>query len=78
MIPVPSIEQMREADQFTIQHEPISSIQLLKRAAKNLFTALKPERKKFNHFIIFCGPGNNGGDGLALVKLLNQNFQGWA
>ena len=70
MIPVPDIKQMREADLFTIQNEPISSLQFLQRAAKKLFSALKSERKKFNRFIIFCGPGNNGGDGLAIANHL--------
>lgn len=70
MIAVPDTNQIREADRFTIQHEPISSINLLQRATQKLFVALKPERKKFKHFIIFCGPGNNGGDGLTIAKHL--------
>ncbi|SEM35143.1 NAD(P)H-hydrate epimerase [Chitinophaga rupis] len=65
--------QIREADAYTIQHEPISSLQLMERAATACaqwlfrhFDARKP-------FYIFCGMGNNGGDGLAITRLLLNN-----
>ena len=65
-----SREQIREADAFTIKNEPISSIDLMERAS-NAFTQMftknfSSEKKVF----IFCGTGNNGGDGLAVSRLL--------
>lgn len=65
-----SSQQIREADQYTIKNEPISSIDLMERASQvfvNKFLGLHPE-KQFVH--IFCGTGNNGGDGLAIARLL--------
>ncbi len=71
-----SAVQIRDADQFTIEHEPISSYDLMERAA-NAFT--KNYCKKFSSsrsVKIFCGPGNNGGDGLAIARLLHKKKYG--
>ena len=68
-----STNQIREADQFTIDHEPIRSIDLMERAS-NAF--VKAYCKQFSSSLsvkIFCGPGNNGGDGLSIARLLNKN-----
>lgn len=65
--------QIREADQYTIAHEPISSILLMERAAHKVAEMLVNEyqsTQRVKH--IFCGTGNNGGDGLALARLLHQ------
>ncbi|MCC6690074.1 MAG: NAD(P)H-hydrate dehydratase [Bacteroidia bacterium] len=72
-----TIEQVREADAYTIAHEPISSINLMERAATactDWFTTnLLPEINQ--HIHIFCGLGNNGGDGLAIARLMAaKNF----
>ena len=63
-------EQIREADEYTIKNEPISSIDLMERAASyctNKITKLYNSDYKFK---IFVGPGNNGGDGLVIARLL--------
>ncbi|MEO9485803.1 MAG: NAD(P)H-hydrate dehydratase [Ekhidna sp.] len=65
-----SSKQIRDADQFTIKHEPITSIDLMERACQAFvtkFLSLHPEKNKVS---IFCGTGNNGGDGLAIARLL--------
>lgn len=70
-----SAKQIREADQYTIAHEPIASIDLMERASQafvNKFLGLHPERSQV---YIFCGIGNNGGDGLAIARLLVA--KGW-
>ncbi len=67
-------EQLRAADRNTIVNEPIKSIDLMERAALNCvqwFHYNKLDRKKQIH--IFCGMGNNGGDGLAIARLLHQD-----
>lgn len=66
-----SIAQIQQADEYTIIHEPISSIHLMERAA-NAFTQsfLNDFPDKNSTKIIFCGPGNNGGDGLAIARIL--------
>lgn len=65
--------QVKDADEFTIKNEPISSIDLMERAATN---ATKWILEKFvyeNDFVIFAGQGNNGGDGLVIARLLKNN-----
>ena len=64
---------IREADAYTIEHEPILSIDLMERAATQLFYALEKYFEKGTRFTIFAGPGNNGGDGIALARLLAEN-----
>jgi ADP-dependent NAD(P)H-hydrate dehydratase / NAD(P)H-hydrate epimerase len=61
--------QIKEWDQYTIEHEPIASIDLMERAAKACVRWINqyfPEEP----LMIFCGKGNNGGDGLAIARLL--------
>ena len=65
-----SIDKIRAADAYTIQHEPISSINLMERAASQLFSWITKYVDQTHTFIIFAGSGNNGGDGLALGRLL--------
>jgi len=70
-----SADQIRKLDAYTIQHEPISSIDLMERAAMAFcqwFVQQFPDRNKEIH--IFCGPGNNGGDGLAIARMLGKDF----
>lgn len=62
--------QVRETDKFTIENEPIASIDLMERASKSFFDAIKPNLKKQNTLKVFCGTGNNGGDGLAIARML--------
>ncbi len=68
-----SAEQIRAIDAYTIEHEPVLSIDLMERAAVACFKALESEWNKSEPIAVFCGMGNNGGDGLALTRLLNQN-----
>lgn len=70
-----SAAQIRQADQHTIANEPIASIDLMERAAKGLAEIIEGALPTEVEFVIFCGMGNNGGDGLALARLLSeQNF----
>ncbi|HOZ50768.1 MAG TPA: NAD(P)H-hydrate dehydratase [Chitinophagaceae bacterium] len=65
---------MKAWDQFTMQREPISSIMLMERAAQQCVSWITKKWNNTNtHFIIFCGSGNNGGDGLAIGRLLLTN-----
>lgn len=74
-IKIPNPKQISFADQFTISNEPISSIDLMERASQvfvKWFTDKIPNRGKA--IKIFSGPGNNGGDGLAIARLLKKNY----
>ncbi len=60
----------KQADNFTIENEPISSLNLMERAAgRATDKILKLYFNRIN-FTIFVGPGNNGGDGLVIARLL--------
>lgn len=68
-----SATQIREWDAFTIAHEPIHSIDLMERAATACYRWLVQNNFAEKHFCIFCGKGNNGGDGLVIARQLIQN-----
>ena len=64
--------QIQEADKQTISKEPISSIDLMERAAEACVQWIVKHCKLDQAFLILCGTGNNGGDGLAIYRLLCQ------
>ena len=65
------VEKIREADAFTIENEPIDSVDLMERAASKVYEwFIKRCKSKEVSVKIFCGIGNNGGDGLALARML--------
>ncbi|TAH00684.1 MAG: NAD(P)H-hydrate dehydratase [Sphingobacteriales bacterium] len=68
-------EQIRAWDHYTIQHEPISSIDLMERAAKASTDHILKNFPRGTPFHVLCGPGNNGGDGLAIARLLFEAGQ---
>lgn len=65
----PSV-QIKQLDAYTINNEPISSIDLMERAANTLTHAIVKEWGIETPIVIFAGPGNNGGDALAVARLL--------
>jgi hydroxyethylthiazole kinase-like uncharacterized protein yjeF len=72
MLPLLTSPQIREADAYTIANEPISSVNLMERAAKAFvgwFVNHFPDKKQA--ISIYCGTGNNGGDGLAIARILH-------
>lgn len=68
-----SIEEVRKADEYTIENEPIASIDLMERAATRFQKWLKRNVSKDQRIVIICGPGNNGGDGLAVARLMAED-----
>ena len=65
-----SSDKIHAADEYTILHEPIASIYLMERAANQLASWIAKRVEKEAPISIFAGPGNNGGDGWALARLL--------
>lgn len=60
-------------DAYTIEHEPISSFDLMERAARAISAELQSRwEEKDTPFVFFAGPGNNGGDALAVARLLGE------
>jgi len=69
-------EQIRAADAYTIACEPISSVDLMERAAEACTQWIIEQFPIETDFVIICGMGNNGGDGLALSRqLLTQGYR---
>lgn len=65
-----SAAKIREADQYTIKNQPIASIDLMEKASVAFVDWFSQNFKNHQHINIFCGTGNNGGDGLAIGRLL--------
>lgn len=65
-----SIEQIRQADAYTIKNEPVASIDLMERAAHGCYRWIKEHVAGEQPVILFCGMGNNGGDGLVIARKL--------
>lgn len=65
-----TIEQIQAWDQYTIQNEPIASIDLMERASLAFVDWFVSNFNKPDSIGIYCGPGNNGGDGYAVGRLL--------
>lgn len=65
-----SANQIREADQYTIKHEPITSIDLMERASRAFSLWFLNTFSRQYKVQLFCGIGNNGGDGMAIARIL--------
>lgn len=65
--------QMKECDKYTIEQIGIPSMVLMERAAlmvaAEIFNDYPPEKI---HAAVFAGTGNNGGDGIAVARLLKE------
>ncbi|MCL7986531.1 NAD(P)H-hydrate dehydratase [Sphingobacterium sp. lm-10] len=69
-----SASDIRTADRATLDRQGIRSVDLMERAANCLFQQITKDFPSFEtSFVIFCGTGNNGGDGLALGRLLSSS-----
>jgi ADP-dependent NAD(P)H-hydrate dehydratase / NAD(P)H-hydrate epimerase len=66
-------DQIKKIDESTINDEPVSSVNLMERAAGELLKWYLSNFERSRHIFIFTGPGNNGGDGLALARMLDAN-----
>tara|TARA_R110000737_G_scaffold50895_2_gene71977 strand:+ start:17531 stop:19018 length:1488 start_codon:yes stop_codon:yes gene_type:complete len=67
-----NVAQIREADNYTIKNNPITSIELMESAANSFVKALEKEELTSKKIIVVCGPGNNGGDGFAVCRILKR------
>ena len=72
MLKIFTTDKVKTLDQYTIQHEPISSIDLVERAATQFMHEFCRRYSKQTRIIIFAGQGNNGADALAIARLLTE------
>ena len=69
------VEQIRRLDAYTIVNEPILSIDLMERASVSFVKWFTTYFDSENPIRILVGLGNNGGDGLAIARLLaNEHY----
>src|SRR5438477_10070271 len=71
-----SAAQIRACDAYTIKAANIRSAELMERAALKCVNWIKDSLPKDTLFVVLCGTGNNGGDGLAIARLLHQRGYG--
>jgi hydroxyethylthiazole kinase-like uncharacterized protein yjeF len=74
MLNLLSSSQTREADRHTIENKPIASIDLMEAASRSFVDVFTEEFPDYDSSVsIWCGTGNNGGDGLAIARLLKES-----
>lgn len=67
-----SAAQTKALDAYTISNEPISSIDLMERASASFVEWFMLQFSRDQPILLFCGTGNNGGDGLAIGRMLHE------
>lgn len=70
MIKIFETAKIKDLDQYTIDHEPIDSIDLVERASTAFVNEFCHHYMKQNRVVVFAGQGNNGADALAIARLL--------
>ena len=63
-------QQINDLDRYTIDHERITSLDLMERAAKAIAQVIASIWQTTTPMVVFAGPGNNGGDALAVARIL--------
>lgn len=71
-----STRQIAGIDQYTIAHEPIEDIDLMERASLRMFRAIETDIPEQADLLFMAGPGNNGGDALALARMFAERGNG--
>ncbi len=66
---ITSSENFRKMDNYSIENIGIPSIVLMENAALKIVSNIDLQLN--NRFVIVCGKGNNGGDGLAVARHLH-------
>jgi NAD(P)H-hydrate epimerase len=68
-----SKDEIKEIDLLTIDKNNIQSIDLMEQASEACVQYLMSQHIANQKIMVLCGPGNNGGDGLAIARLLNEH-----
>ena len=78
-----NISETKALDEYTIRNEPVSSEDLMKRAAARFTEKLIGDISSDKNILVFAGPGNNGGDAKWIARFLQEKkyavtlFEGW-
>jgi NAD(P)H-hydrate epimerase len=76
MNPILSREQIRRIDQLAIERYGMVGLVLMENAGRNAAALLRDSYGPVGRALIFCGPGNNGGDGFVIARHLHN--AGWS
>ena len=73
-------QQMRDIEREAIESGRVTGLELMERAGRGVVEAVFeewPELAQGSHrAVVLCGPGNNGGDGFVVARLLKE--AGWS
>lgn len=71
-----SAQQTRELDSRSILEKGMTSTELMEHAATIFYNWMleKIDHQIVDHLIVFCGTGNNGGDGAVIARIATQDF----
>lgn len=67
-----TVEQMKNADFYTIERLGVPSLTLMERAGKALSERVESTLPQFGKVVCVCGGGNNGGDGFVCARILKE------
>jgi hydroxyethylthiazole kinase-like uncharacterized protein yjeF len=74
--PLYTTAQLRELDRLAIEHAGIPGYTLMTRAAEACWAVMRAQWPAARTVTVFCGAGNNGGDGFVIARLaLQANWQ---
>ena len=65
-------QQIAEVDRYTIENEPIADVDLMERASLQIVNWLIRNVSNERKLMVFAGPGNNGGDALAIARMMSS------
>ncbi len=65
-------KQIHEADRATTEREPIAPLDLMERASEEIARWIGENVEPEHRLVFCCGKGNNGGDGLAVARMLHN------
>jgi len=65
-------EQMRRLDRSAIDAHGIPGIELMERAGRSVFQGVRSSYPRAGNWLVFCGGGNNGGDGYVVARLARE------
>ena len=72
MMKIFATDKVKDLDKYTIEHEPIRSIDLVERAARAFVHEFRRHYSRPLRVVVFAGQGNNGADALAIARLLHE------
>ena len=75
---LPDGVQMKAADTYTIKELGVPSLVLMERAALKVVEAMRERKIDTSRTLVVCGSGNNGGDGFAVARLLEEEGSGYS